>query len=228
MKRLAATLAAIMLAALLALGLAACGDDDDADAATTAPAMEQSAAAPTTSTPAADLRVTLDRLFGEHAILAMNAMRQGHDGDPAFEATAGALEENTVALGEAVGSVYGSEAQDAFLQMWRDHIGFFVDLTVATAGDDQQGRQAALDQLAGYQQAFSAFLAGANPNLPEDTLNSALGAHIDQLVGFLDAHAAGNHAEANAAYREAYAHMFMTGDALAGGIVAQFPENFQG
>jgi len=227
MKRFSAIIAAIMLAALLALGLAACGDDDDAAAGETAAAMEHTEA-PTASTPAADLRVTLDRLLGEHAVLAMNAMRQGHDGDPAFEATAAALEENTVALGEAIGSVYGSEAQDGFLQMWRDHIGFFVDLTVATAGDDQAGRRAALDQLAGYQQAFSAFLAGANPNLPEDTLNTALGAHIDQLVAFLDAHAAGDHAEANAAYREAYEHMFMTGDALAGGIVAQFPENFQG
>lgn len=230
MKRLAATLAAIMLAALLALGLAACGDDDDdAGDASTAPAMEEStAAAPTTDTPAASLRVTLGQLLGEHATLAMNAMRQGYDGDPAFDATAAALEENTVGLGEAIGSVYGAEAQDAFLEMWRDHIGFFVNLTVATAGDDQQGRQAALDQLAGYQAAFAAFLAGANPNLPEDTLSAGLGAHVDQLTGYLDAHAAGNHAEANTAYREAYAHMFMLGDALSGGIVAQFPENFQG
>ena len=50
---------------------------------------------PATAT-ASDLRVTLDRLFGEHAILAMLATQKGLAGDPDFEAIAGALDANSV------------------------------------------------------------------------------------------------------------------------------------
>lgn len=225
MKRLTAILAATFLAALLALGLAACGDDDgDSAAAATTAAAEQ--AAPTTSTPAADLRVTLDRLLGEHAVLAMNAMRSGHDGAKDFEQNAATLEENTVALGDAIGSVYGAEGQKAFLKLWRDHIGFFVEYTVATAKDDAAGQKAALDKLAGYRVAFATFLSNANPNLPKDTVDQVVGMHVGHLADWMVAYHAGDYVKANQLYREAFAHMFAIGDALSGAIVAQFPEKF--
>ena len=225
MKRLAATLAAIMLAALFALGLAACGDDDDSAGATTATAMEEMdhGAAPTTSTPAADLRVTVNRLLGEHAVLAMNAMQKGHDGADDFDQAASATLANSDDLAAAVGSVYGGEAGETFLEIWNSHISFFVEYTVATAGDDEAGREAARQKLQGYRTAFADFLATANPNLPEETLNTVVGAHIGHLSEWLDAYSAGDHEQAFALYREAYAHMFAIGDALSGAIVPPCP-----
>lgn len=231
MKRLAATLAAIMLAALLALGLAACGDDDDdadANGAETTEMEMDHGAAPTTESPAADLRVTVNRLLGEHAVLAMNAMQSGHDGADDFDQAAAAVFANSDDLAGAVGSVYGDDAGAAFLELWNSHINMFVDYTVATAGDDEAGRQAALNDLEGYRQGFAAFLAGANPNLPEETLDQVVGIHVGHLAEWMDAYHAGNHEQAQDLYREAYEHMFMIGDALSGAIVAQFPENFQG
>ncbi len=50
---------------------------------------------------------------------------------------------------------------------WRDHIGFCVDYTGALAKKDEAGQQAAVDNLTGYTDAFSGFLAEAT-GLPQD------------------------------------------------------------
>jgi hypothetical protein len=42
-----------------------------------------------------------------------------------------------------------------------------------------------------------------------------------ELKNQLDAYAAGNYTKAAALYRDAYHHMFMTGDLLAGAIAKQ-------
>jgi hypothetical protein len=47
---------------------------------------------------AADLRVTLHRLLGEHAVLAMNATNIGVTGSKAFPAAAKALDRNSVEI----------------------------------------------------------------------------------------------------------------------------------
>jgi len=177
---------------------------------------------------AADLRLTLDRLLGEHAILAMLATQKGLSGDADFEAIAGALDQNGVELSQAIGSVYGDEAADTFLNgpsLWRDHIKFFVDYTVALAKKDKAGQQEAVDNLTGYTGAFSGFLAQAT-GLPQAALQEGVTQHVMQLKGQLDAYAAGNYDEAYRLFREAYRHMVMTGDTLAGAIVEQNPDMF--
>jgi ketosteroid isomerase-like protein len=177
---------------------------------------------------AADLRVTLDRLLGEHAILAMLATQKGLSGDADFEAIAGALDQNGVELSQAIGSVYGDEAAEQFLNgpsLWRDHIEFFVDYTVALAKKDEAGRQEAVDNLTGYTGAFSGFLAEAT-GLPQEALQDGVTQHVMQLKGQLDAYAAGDYEEAYRLFREAYEHMVRTGDTLAGAIVEQNPDMF--
>ncbi len=174
-----------------------------------------------------DLRITLGRLLAEHAGLATFAMQKGLDGDKDFDAIAKALDGNTVDLGDAIGSVYGDEAKAGFLELWRNHIGFFVDYTVATAKKDEAGQTAARDKLAQYQADFSAFLDTATGGeLPQSGAAEALQAHVNQLIGAIDTYAAGDYPEAYGQIREAYAHMFMTADALAGAIVAQSPDKF--
>ena len=177
---------------------------------------------------ASDLRVTLDRLLGEHAVLAMLATQKGYSGAADFEAIAAALDANSVEVSEAIGSVYGDEAAEQFLDgpsLWRDHIEFFVDYTVALAENDKAGQQEAVDNLTGYTGAFSGFLAQAT-GLPQDALQEGLTMHITQLKGALDAYAAGDYEEAYSLFREAYKHMVATGDTLAMGIVAQNPDMF--
>ena len=177
---------------------------------------------------AADLRVTLDRLLGEHAQLAVAATRAGLNGSPDFNAIAKSLDANSVDIANAIGSIYGMKARNQFLNSkfgWRAHIGFFVDYTVATAKGDKAGQTKAVNNLKGYIGASANFFAGAT-GIPTKTLISALTEHIMQLKGQVDAYHSKNYTKAAALTRASYAHMFMLGDALAGAIAKKYPEKF--
>src|SRR5688572_1809566 len=88
----------------------------------------------TSATKAAELRASLNYLMGEHILLASSATGAALAGREAqFKAAAAALDANGVDLAKAIGSVYGQGAQDAFLPLWRRHIGFAVDYTVGVA-----------------------------------------------------------------------------------------------
>jgi hypothetical protein len=57
-----------------------------------------------------------------------------------------------LALAMPILSVSAAEthAGNAFKGLWDTHIGFFVDYVVATANNDEEGRQAARDELDDY------------------------------------------------------------------------------
>jgi hypothetical protein len=174
-------------------------------------------------TSAADLRVNLDNLFAEHAVLAMNATNAGVTGSKSFPAAAKVLDANSVALSKAIASVYGAKAGKTFLDgkyMWRAHINYFVDYTVATAKNDNAGKQKAVANLKRYTVVFGNFLAGAT-GLPKPAVQNDLLGHVLELKSQLDDYAAGNYAKAAADYHAAYNHMFMTGDLVAAAIARQ-------
>jgi hypothetical protein len=173
-----------------------------------------------TTSPAADLRVSLDDLLAEHAALAIVAMERGFDGSPDFDAAAASLDKNTVALGDVIGGAYGDEAKATFLSQWRAHIGFFVNYVTALAKKDDAGKAEAKKGLDGYIAEHGKFLAGAT-GLPADAVTAQLQMHVDELLKTIDDYAAGNYDEAVAGARMSFAHMYETGDALAGGIIAQ-------
>ena len=183
-------------------------------------AMRTTAAATVT---ASDLRSALGRMLGEHAALAMNATNLGVTGSKSFPAAAKALDRNSVDLSKAIGSLYGPAAAKKFLDgpfQWRAHIGFFVDYTTALAKKDKAGQAKAVQNLTTYTKMHGAFLAGAT-GLPRLAVQNDLLGHVLELKNQLDAYAAGNYAKAATDYQAAYAHMFMTGDLLAGAIAKQ-------
>ena len=183
----------------------------------------------TSASKAADLRTSLDYLMGEHLLLAASATGAALGGrDAQFKAAAAALDANSVDIAKAIGSVYGQGAQDAFLPLWRRHIGFVVDYTVGVATMDRPKQDKAVTDLVQYTQDFGAFLASANPNLPKETVADLVKSHVLTLKDVIDAQAAGDQPKAFAATRGAYAHMAMIADPLAGAIVKQFPDRFPG
>ena len=177
----------------------------------------------TSSLTRSDLRNTLNRLLGEHAVLAMNATNLGVSGSKSFPAAAKALDRNSVELSQAIGSLYGAKAAKTFLDgpfQWRAHVGFFVDYTVALAKQDRAGQNKAVANLKTYTVRHGEFLAGAT-GLPKLAVQNDLLGHVLELKGQLDAYARGNYAKAADQYRKAYHHMFMTGDLLADAIAGQ-------
>src|SRR3954464_10657927 len=180
-------------------------------------AMPVSAASSTSGSKAEELRVTLDNLLGEHALLAIWATQAGYSGGKNFPALAAQLDQNSVAISKAIGSVYGAPAGKQFLNgknLWRAHIKYFVDYTVALAKHDKAGQKKAVANLMTYIQVQAAFFAKAT-GLPKEALVNDLTAHVLQLKGQLDAYAKGNYKQSYVLADGAYNHMFMTGDTLA-------------
>jgi hypothetical protein len=193
--------------------------DSDADAA---------AAAVDLGSPAAELRVDLDRLLAEHAFLTIEQMRSGLVGGPDFADAAVAVEGNTVEIVDAIGSVYGAAAEDPFGEIWRSHIGYLVDYARALGRGDSAGQSTAEAGLAIYRQNLARFLADANPGIDLRQIVEALDMHTAQLLEFIRAEHKGDHSAAYALERQAYPHMFEVGDALARLIANKFPERFTG
>ena len=213
----------IVAAAAIAATLAACGSGSKSSQGTPTTTTTMTHPSPSGTSQAANLRVTLDNLLGEHALLAMNATNAGYSGSKSFPAIAAQLDANSVALSQAIGSIYGKAAGNTFLNgkfMWRAHIGFFVDYTVALAKHDTAGQTKAVNNLKQYVSKFGTFLATAT-GLPVPAVQGDLLAHITQLKQQIDAYAAGQYTQAATIYDQAYNHMFMTGDTLAGAIAKQ-------
>lgn len=196
-------------------------------------------AAPTTSTAQAahagmshgasssTLRANLRTLLQEHAFLAAGATGAALGGRKAeFESAAGALDMNSVDVAKAIGSVYGAGAEQAFLALWRKHIGFVVDYTVGLASKDKAKSDKAVADLVQYTQEFGAFLASANPNLPKDVVAGLVKDHVLTLKAVIDAQASMDNTKAFAALRAAAGHMQMIADPLADAIAKQFPAKF--
>jgi hypothetical protein len=177
--------------------------------------------------PAASLRTALNLALREHVYLASAATGAALGGrDAEFKAAAGALDANSVAIARAIGSVYGPEAEQAFLPLWRKHIGTVVDYTVGKATNDQAKQDRAVSDLIGYTQDFGAFLSGANPGLPKAVVADLVKHHVVTLKAVIDAQAAKDHASAFVAERTGAGHMQMIADPLAEAIVQQFPDRF--
>ncbi|HKT60000.1 MAG TPA: hypothetical protein VJQ46_08100 [Gemmatimonadales bacterium] len=176
---------------------------------------------------ASDLRAALNTGLAEHVWLAAAATEAalgGRSGE--FQNAAAALDANSVALSQAIGSVYGQGAGSAFLELWRKHIGFFVDYTTGVAKKDRAMQDKAVKDLLGYADDFGAFLASANPNLPKDVVAGLVRDHAVGLKAVVDAQAKGDWATAYTKLRDAAAHMRMIADPLAGAIAKQFPEKY--
>lgn len=193
----------------------------------TNPTTTEAMTTPMTNTKAADLRVLLNALERQHVDLAVTATRDGYSGSPDFKASANALETNTQALGDAIGSVYGDQAKQQFLVQWHRHITDFVNYTVAAKKGDKAGMTAAVNDLGGYIQDTATFFSNANPNLPKAAVAQLLTQHVTLLKGAVDAYAAGDYAGSFDKQGQAYTQVGTIADTMSGAIVKQYPNKFQ-
>ena len=73
---------------------------------------------------------------------------------------------------------------------------------------------------------ISAFLAGANPAWPEDTLREMMRGHLDQTLAEATAQLTGDYAASVAEYDHIVTHIVEMADVLSAGIITQFPDQF--
>jgi hypothetical protein len=160
--------------------------------------------------------VTWTRLFIVSAIAGL----------PDADATAGRLLQNQADIGNAVATFYGKVAGDQLTALLRDHILIAGDLVTAAKGGDTAAVTTQKDRWYANADAISSFLAAANPAWPEATLDEMMHTHLDQTLSEATHRLQGDWAADIADYDHIHSHILGMADALADGIVAQFPDRF--
>ena len=226
MNRTSLRLAAVL--AGLAITTAACGSSSNgtnAGSGSTPTSATTGAVTGTeaTKTQGAELRAGLTYLLTEHVYLAGIATgtavsKGGNLKDPAVVAAVTALDANSIALSKAIGSAYPA-AEEPFLKSWRQHIGFFVDYTLAVATKDAAKKAKAMKDLDGYRTSFGQLINSVVPELPADAVAKELIPHVASLFAAIDAQVAGSPDQFKL-LETAAGHMPGTAAILASGIAA--------
>ncbi|MBR2680511.1 MAG: copper amine oxidase, partial [Exiguobacterium sp.] len=130
---------------------------------------------PTASTPAGDLRATLDQLLSEHYVLAVTSMMKGYDEAADAEVADQALDQNALDMTPAIASIYGEEGAAQFEEIFRGHNDYSADFVEAAKSDNQELRMEAEAEVDEFVEEFSTFLdAATEGNLPKDAAADAL------------------------------------------------------
>ena len=171
------------------------------------------------------LQAAMRGLWHDHVVhtrdyaLAVHADKQAD-----AKAAADAVVANARQIADAVGGFYGKAGGDRMFELLGGHWGAVKALTDARAKDDDKAADKATTDLMANAGDIAKFLAGANPNLPEDTVHGLLlahGAHHSQQIQQVMTGDTGGEA---ATWTAMQAHMDTIADALAGAIAKQFPD----
>jgi hypothetical protein len=184
--------------------------------------MSMSMSSASTSSNASDLRANMVSFGVEHMDLTYAAVASTLNGTKSAEADGAALYKNGTDIGAAVGSVYGKDAETTFNSVWKLHLDEFVNYAVASSKDDEAGKTKALESIdANYTKPLAAYLAKANPNLPEDVLYKGLKGHVDMTAVMIEDEAKGDYAAAQMLRDQGADHLRDLFSTLAGGIAKQ-------
>lgn len=187
---------------------------------------------PPTPEPGADsaalsTRLALRDLWVEHVFWIRNyAIANQATDKPQAKVAADQVVANATQIANSIAPLYGQPAADQLLKLLAGHWGAVKHYSDATVAKDAKGKQAAVSELTSNAKAIAAFLAGANPNLPESTLVGMLAAHGGHHVAQIDELAAHDYAAEARTWQMMRAHVLALADALTAALVKQFPDKF--
>jgi hypothetical protein len=189
------------------------------------PAMAAPADTAVSAVPAAPkLDAAMRSLWHGHAVHTREYALAVHAHDSAAAtAAANAVVANARQLADAVGGFYGKPAGARMLDLLAGHWGGVKALTDARAADDSAAENKAMAALQSNAGQIASFLAGANPNLPEQAVMDLMTTHVAHHATQIEQVMAGDMKGEQATWQTIQAHMDMISDALAAAIARQFP-----
>lgn len=179
------------------------------------------------STPAeTELTQTLRRLWSEHVIWTREYIVAALNGDAGAAAAANRLLRNQEDIGKAIASFYGDAAGTQLTVLLKEHITVAVDLITAAKTGDKQGYRNAASAWERNGIAIADFLSKANPLWPRAVLVDMMKAHLSTTTAMVVARLNGDWEEDARAFDKVYEHILHMSDAIATGIIKQFPNRF--
>ncbi|MBV7576393.1 hypothetical protein KW846_27105 [Pseudomonas sp. PDM32] len=177
--------------------------------------------------PALTTRLAERDLWVEHIFWIRNYALANQSADQKqAKVAADQVVDNATKIANSIAPLYGQRAADQLLKLLAGHWGAVKHYSDATVAKDAKGKQAAVTELTSNAKAIAAFLATANPNLPEATLVTMLSAHGGHHITQIDEFAAHDYAGEARTWAMMRTHILALADALTGALVKQFPDKF--
>lgn len=188
----------------------------------TAMAQAAPAAAPVA---APKLQAAMRSLWHGHVVHTREYAMAVHAHDSAkAKAAEDAVVANAKQIADAVAGFYGKPAGEQTLQLLAGHWAGVKALTDATAAKDAASEQKAMADLSTNVTAIAKFFSGANPNLPENAVQSLFATHVAHHASQISQIMSDDNKGEQATWTQMQAHMNAIADTLAGGIAKQFPD----
>ena len=187
---------------------------------TTTPAMSMA------MSPSDNLHRDMRKLWSDHVIYTRDYIIAAVNGDGSAQAIAGRLLRNQEDIGDAIKPYYGADAGAKLTSLLKEHIAIAVDLVAAAKAGDKAKQDDADRRWHANAADIAAFLSGANPNWPRQTLLDMLNQHLALTTNEAVARLQKNWAADIAAFDQIFPQALMMADALSDGIVKQFPARF--
>jgi hypothetical protein len=170
-------------------------------------------------TPPERLRSAFAMLLGEHLELIVEAQRATFAGAPRFQAAAAQVNANTTALTKAMAVLVGPTKAAEFQTAWANHVEGLLAYTAAVAGNDQNAKTAAKQNLDGFAERLALYFSAIVKNvLAADPLTKAITAHDQHLIDHIDAYAAKDYDQAQEMELEGYQQMLEVANTLVSAI----------
>jgi hypothetical protein len=175
---------------------------------------------------AATLRQDMRKLWSDHVIWTREYIVSAIGDQPDAQAAAGRLMKNQEDIGAAVAAYYGKPAGDKLTALLKEHITIAVDLIKFAKAGDSASQQRADARWHRNGEEIADFLSHANPHWPRATLVEMMNTHLSTTTEEVVARLTRNWEADVRAFDKVYAHIMGMADALAEGILEQFPERF--
>lgn len=175
---------------------------------------------------AVDLRNAMRQLWEEHIVYTRGYITSALAGLDDTGKVAERLLRNQDDIGNAIKPIYGEEAGKKLSALLRDHILIAADIVTAAKAGDNDGVAKGQKRWIGNADEIAAFLGGANPNWPVQTLRDMLYKHLAFTTTEVVSRIKKDWASDIEAYDKGHEHMLMFADMLTEGIVKQFPKKF--
>jgi hypothetical protein len=215
------------LAALAALAFVGCTATPQSAATPTPVASPTPTGSNSAESKAADFRIRLDLLLGEHVIII--AKQSSAPARPAeYTGYLRLLTVNGTDLTELVRSALGDSVAARFDQIWSAQNDYLVSYTIGLVTHDKAKTAAAQSGLTGtFVPQFSQFLNDVT-QIRSDLILPLVSQHMLETKAILDDQLSRNYRRLYADIRTSYAHAVQVGDAIAPRIAGRFPDKFPG
>jgi hypothetical protein len=172
--------------------------------------------------PPEKLRSAFSMLLGEHMELVVGAQRATFIGPQEFKAAGAQVNENTAALGRAMGAIVGPDEGAEFQEAWAEHVEGLMDYSSAIAAKDEAARVRAEKDMHTYAVDLAVYFSQLDPKkLDFVSLTREITAHDRHLVDQINAYAARDYAQAQRMETHGYRQMVSVSNLFVDAIQRQ-------